>query len=254
VCSSDLLRAQVDVPAAGTLTLRVLDDFGGDGISLSLDRELARASKAVTKADSGTFVTVPLVFQDHSTEDTFGGIAAALKALLAATEEVFGRIEARAARERLRLANINARLARCRDKTALVAQSTRAVTMLAVPKFPACEVARHATFLALHDGIRHPAPGAELGGGGALAWRRVAPPAGDDSSGAAERRLATLAYKYVVAARFLQCELEVGAAPAEPTPLYLDAQAVLDGTNCERLAKASRWMAMRYAMLRWGIA
>jgi hypothetical protein len=49
-------------------------------------------------------------------------------------------------------------------------------------------------------------------------------------------------------------ELEVGAAPAEPTPLYLDAQAVLDGTNCERLAKASRWMAMRYAMLRWGIA
>ena len=33
-----------------------------------------------------------------------------------------------------------------------------------------------------------------------------------------------------------------------------DAQAVLDGTNCERLAKASRWMAMRYAMLRWGIA
>jgi hypothetical protein len=98
------------------------------------------------------------------------------------------------------------------------------------------------------------APGAPLGGGGAIAWRCVAPPAGDDSSAAAELRLATLAYKYVVAARFLQCELEVGAAPAEPTPLYLDAQAVLDGTNCERLAKASRWMAMRYVMLRWGIA
>ena len=98
------------------------------------------------------------------------------------------------------------------------------------------------------------APDAPLGGGGAIAWRCVAPPAGDDSSAAAELRLATLAYKYVVAARFLQCELEVGAAPAEPTPLYLDAQAVLDGTNCERLAKASRWMAMRYAMLRWGIA
>jgi hypothetical protein len=28
---------------------------------------------------------------------------------------------------------------------------------------------------------------------------------------------------------------------------------VLDGTTCERLAKRSRWMAMRYAMLRWGI-
>ena len=37
-------------------------------------------------------------------------------------------------------------------------------------------------------------------------------------------------------------------------PLYLDAQAVLDGTNCERLVKSSRWLAMRYAMLRWGIA
>jgi hypothetical protein len=92
-----------------------------------------------------------------------------------------------------------------------------------------------------------------LGGGGAIAWRCVAPPAGDDSSAAAELRLATLAYKYVIAARFLQTELEVGAAPAEPTPFYLDAQAVLDGTNCERLAKASRWLAMRYAMLRWGI-
>jgi len=98
------------------------------------------------------------------------------------------------------------------------------------------------------------APDVPLGGGGALAWRCVAPPAGDDSSAAAELRLATLAYKYVVSARFLQCELDVGAAPAEPTPLYLDAQAVLDGTNCERLAKSSRWMAMRYAMLRWGIA
>jgi len=97
-------------------------------------------------------------------------------------------------------------------------------------------------------------PRADLGGGGAIAWRCVAPRAGDDSSAAAELRMATLAYKYVIAARFLQVELDVGAAPAEPTPLYVDAQAVLDGTNCERLTKSSRWLAMRYAMLRWGIA
>ena len=95
---------------------------------------------------------------------------------------------------------------------------------------------------------------ASLGGGGALAWRSVAPLAGDDSSAAAELRLATLAYKYVLAARFLQTELNVGIAPLRPTPLYLDAQAVLDGTSCERLVKSSRWLAMRYAMLRWGIA
>ena len=110
-------------------------------------------------------VSLPLVFQDSSTEDTFGSVAAALRSLVATTEEVFGRIEARAAVERLRLAAINARLARCREKTALVAQSTRAVTIFAVPKFPAADVARHATFLTLHDGISHPAPGAELVGG-----------------------------------------------------------------------------------------
>ncbi len=28
---------------------------------------------------------------------------------------------------------------------------------------------------------------------------------------------------------------------------------MIDGTSCERLAKKSRWMAMRYAMVRWGI-
>ena len=65
--------------------------------------------------------------------------------------------------------------------------------------------------------------------------------------------MATLAYKFTLAARFLLAELDVGVAPSEPTSFFLDAQAVLDGTTCERLAKKSRWMAMRYAMLRWGM-
>ena len=91
-------------------------------------------------------------------------------------------------------------------------------------------------------------------GGGAIAWRCSAPPQGDDSSGASELRMATLAYKYLLAALLLLDELHVGVTPSGPTPFYLDAQAVLDGTTCERLAKKSRWMAMRYAMLRWGIA
>ena len=65
--------------------------------------------------------------------------------------------------------------------------------------------------------------------------------------------MATLAYKFTLAARFLLTELAVGVAPSRPTLFYLDAQAVLDGTTCERLAKKSRWMAMRYAMLRWGM-
>ena len=99
-----------------------------------------------------------------------------------------------------------------------------------------------------------PSPaGAPIAGGGALAWRCGIQHEGDDSSAAAELRMATLAYKYTVAARFLLTELDVGVAPSRPTRFYLDAQAVLDGTTCERLAKKSRWMAMRYAMLRWGI-
>jgi hypothetical protein len=64
--------------------------------------------------------------------------------------------------------------------------------------------------------------------------------------------MATLAYKYTLAARFLLAELDVGVAPSRATPFYFGAQAALDGTTCERLAKKSRWMAMRYAMLSLG--
>jgi hypothetical protein len=91
-------------------------------------------------------------------------------------------------------------------------------------------------------------------GGGALSWSCVAPRAGDDSSGAAELRLAALAYKHTLAARFIQAELGLGVAPTAPTPLYLDATVVLDGFDCERITRDSRWMAMRYAMIRWGKA
>jgi hypothetical protein len=91
-------------------------------------------------------------------------------------------------------------------------------------------------------------------GGGALAWKCAAPVAGDDSTGAAELRMGTLALKYIVALRTLQRDLDVGVAPSMPTPLYTDAQSLIDGTGCERLSKSSRWMASRYAMIRWGLA
>ena len=61
-----------------------------------------------------------------------------------------------------------------------------------------------------------------------------------------------MAYKQTLAARFIQAELGVGVAPTVPTPLYLDASVVLDGFECERITRDSRWMAMRYAMIRWG--
>ena len=62
------------------------------------------------------------------------------------------------------------------------------------------------------------------------------------------------AYKATLAARMLLTELDVGVSPSLPTPFYTDAQAVLDGTHCERMDKRSRWLAMRYAMIRWGEA
>jgi len=90
--------------------------------------------------------------------------------------------------------------------------------------------------------------------GGALAWKCAAPSAGDDSTGAAELRMGSLAYKYTLALRTLQRDLDVGVAPTRPTELFTDAQALIDGTGCERLSKSSRWMATRYAMIRWGLS
>ena len=90
-------------------------------------------------------------------------------------------------------------------------------------------------------------------GGGALAWKCAAPAAGDDSSGAAELRMGTLALKYIVGLRTIQRDLAVAVGPTMPTVLFTDAQALIDGTGCERLQKSSRWMASRYAMIRWGL-
>ena len=71
-------------------------------------------------------------------------------------------------------------------------------------------------------------------GFGALAWRCSAPPQGDGSSGTSELRIATLGYKYLLAALLLLAELRVGR-PDGPFPFYFDTQAVLHGTTCERL-------------------
>ena len=101
---------------------------------------------------------------------------------------------------------------------------------------------------------RDPNAAANSFGGGALSWCCIAPKAGDDSSGAAELRLATLAYKHTLATRFLQAELNLGVSPTMPTPLYCDSSSVLDGYECERITRDTRWMAMRYAMIRWGKA
>ena len=92
------------------------------------------------------------------------------------------------------------------------------------------------------------------GDGGALGWKVMLPPNGFDSTAAAELHATTVALKYTAAIRTLQSELDLEVAPTEPTPLYTDAQAVTDGSSMERMTRATRWLAAKYAMVRWGIA
>ena len=43
---------------------------------------------------------------------------------------------------------------------------------------------------------------------------------------------------------------ELGLKQLEPTPLAMDASAVIDGAKMERVSRASRWLAARQAILR----
>jgi hypothetical protein len=89
--------------------------------------------------------------------------------------------------------------------------------------------------------------------GGAIAWKTLIPKIPTDSTGHAELVLCTSALKIVSAVRTLLTELNVGVAPAGPTDFYTDAQAVVEGAALERLSRFSRWLASRYAMMRWGV-
>jgi hypothetical protein len=65
--------------------------------------------------------------------------------------------------------------------------------------------------------------------------------------------MVTAAYKRILGIRTLLADLDLGVGPVGPTPLYTDSKSVADGQACERIDKNSRWMATRYAMVRWGI-
>ena len=90
--------------------------------------------------------------------------------------------------------------------------------------------------------------------GGALAWKCILPPNGYDSTGAAELHATTTALKDTVVVRTLQQELRMGVAPVTATTIYTDAKAVTDGSHLERFRRGTRFLAAKYAMLRWGIA
>ena len=73
-----------------------------------------------------------------------------------------------------------------------------------------------------------------------------------DSSAAAEAIVACHCVKAIVAARMLAEEL--GLKQCTPTPLAMDASAVIDGAKMERVSRTSRWLAARQAILREMIA
>jgi len=91
-------------------------------------------------------------------------------------------------------------------------------------------------------------------GGGAIAWKGLTIRSGDDSPAATELRTATMCYKCILGLRMLLSDMQCGLAQAFPTPIYTDSLAVEQGTTCEKVNKASRWLATRYAMIRWGIS
>jgi len=91
-------------------------------------------------------------------------------------------------------------------------------------------------------------------GGGALAWKSRCQARPSDSPGAQELLMGTTAYRWILAQRMLLTDLDLGVAPTAPTTLWTDSQILLDGTHCERLSKDSRWVASRYAMMRFGEA
>jgi len=88
-------------------------------------------------------------------------------------------------------------------------------------------------------------------GGGAIAWKCETPEEGDDSSGAAELRMVVRATKYTIGIRTIMRDLAIGIAPTQPTNIYTDSSSVVSGRGGERMTKSTRWLAVRYAMVRW---
>jgi hypothetical protein len=90
-------------------------------------------------------------------------------------------------------------------------------------------------------------------GGGAISWKCIASSSGDDAPGSMELRMVVVAYKYILGLRTLLKDMHCGLQQTAPTPLFTDSRSVEVGAICERVNKGSRWMATRYAMIRWAI-
>jgi len=107
--------------------------------------------------------------------------------------------------------------------------------------------------------LNGPLPGSSYGGytvgfpgSGAVQFRCLVPSKLADSSAGSETIMACQCVKAIVAMRMLTEEL--GLKQHAPTPMSLDAKAVIDGTTMDRVSQQSRWLAARQAILRQMIA
>lgn len=82
-------------------------------------------------------------------------------------------------------------------------------------------------------------------------WRCLVPRVFTDSSAAAELTIAAMAVKSALGYRILLNQL--GLLQPEPTVVYLDAKAVINGAEMERVTREMRFMAVRYSMLRQAV-
>jgi hypothetical protein len=83
---------------------------------------------------------------------------------------------------------------------------------------------------------------------GILEWRCLVSNDPVDSSGSAELVNSTYALKSILGFSMMLRELQL-ITPG-PVPLYLDANAVINGAEMEKVTREMRFMAARYAMLR----
>ena len=82
---------------------------------------------------------------------------------------------------------------------------------------------------------------------GAIWGRFLVPPKLGNSSAAAELIMATVAAKEAISHRIQASELKQG--PWEPTPLYLDALAVLHGTAADQVSRDMKYLAAKLAIV-----
>ena len=70
------------------------------------------------------------------------------------------------------------------------------------------------------------------------------------STGAAELEQLARATKAVIGFRIFFRELMQSHLVLGPTPIFTDAQAVLDGTHCRRVSRESKWVCINLALIR----